>query len=153
MISIVWSKFLEYEVIDKRYCGKETDYLLKDDNFTSVHKALEFAKSVCYADPICKGFYHNENTKKLVKCNSGFKTASAKHSILYLKGKNLHDLRHVRLFIKYAYIEMLKITTYSIYRFNVSSQRILWVHKMAENWQWNMGILEYDSKFNNCCKI
>ena len=95
---IIWSEFLEYEVSEKRYCHKETEHLFKDDIFTSVHEALEYAKSVCYADPICKGFYHNGNTKELVKCNKGFKNAEGKHSNLYLKGKNLPDFEHATLF-------------------------------------------------------
>ena len=74
--------------MDKRFCGPmdRTENLLEGSNFT-----LERAKAVCYADPSCKGFYHNQNTGYFVKCKSGYKKKNSSErssSILYLKGTN-----------------------------------------------------------------
>ena len=77
-------EFTEYNVFDKKYCTGNTNVFLEDSSFT-----LEDAKSACYADSSCKGFYHNQDTGFFVKCRHGYKEMESKKknpSTLYLKG-------------------------------------------------------------------
>ena len=74
-------------MLDETFCGPtdSTETIFEGSNFT-----LEDAKSVCYADSSCKGFYHNQKTGSFVKCKIGYKeiqSSNGSPSILYLKGK------------------------------------------------------------------